>query len=210
MIKCPNCGTALNLPYDINKNYRIICLQCNQRLYFSKDTKNISLDLNETVLRKGGPYVFFSHSFLEEDKVINDLFSDLLLCLHLNVISIEYDSRPRDKVEKARTHIKDSELFLVVLPKRHKCYDKNNKLYWKSSDWQQNEIGMAAAFDKDMFAVIEKDMDDEGMLKDICYCFKFDRENFVFPWVEDNLNLSESDIKDLLRIYLEFMQPRVK
>ena len=73
------------------------------------------------------------------------------------------------------------------MPRRYHCYDEeseNNS--WKSSEWIQNEVGMAYAYGRDVIAVVEEGVKDEGMLKDIRWCYSFNRDRLRIHWIEDN------------------------
>lgn len=203
MINCPECGIKIEYPPNVKRNYFWKCSSCSQWVYF--DSKSQNMLITENVIPKDRPLTFFSHSFIEEDKQINNLFMDMLLFLYIPVLSVEYDLSPRDKVEKARELIKTSKMVFIVLPRRHKCIDYENVEFWKTSDWLQNEIGMACAFNKELLAIVENGVRDDGILKDVRYCYNFNRKNLFLPWIEDDINRSVEETKNLLIYILEYI-----
>ena len=124
------------------------------------------------------------------------------------VYTIERDTRPVDKIQKAREGIKGldkkSDFVFILMPRRYQCYDEEsgNNL-WKSSEWIQNEIGMAYAYERDIIAVVEEGVKDEGMLKDIRWCYSFNRDRLSIPWIEDNNMRTPEEVKNELLNILE-------
>lgn len=204
MLKCPECETEIEYPPDTKRNYFWKCSNCDQWVYFDTKLQDV-LIITEEIIPKDKPLTFFSHSFYEEDRQMNNLFMDMLLFLYIPVLSVEYDLSSRDKVEKARELIKASNMVFIVMSKRCKCIDNDNDEFWKTSDWLQNEVGMACAFKRQLIAIVEENVRDDGILKDVRFCYRFNRNNLVLPWIEDNLNRNVEDTKTYLIHILEYI-----
>ena len=199
-LRCAACGTELNKPSHSDRDYFTECPNptCRKWLHFNSQEQN--LEIEESINVDAIPQVFFSHSFREVDRGINETFKSLLAFFYINNYTIERDTRSRDKIQKAREVIKNSYFVFIVMPKRYQCYDEESKNnLWKSSEWIQNEIGMAYANEKDIIAVIEEGVKDEGMLKDIRWCYSFNRDRLCIPWIEDdNMRTPEETKNELL------------
>ena len=206
-LRC-ECGSELNNPPYLDKNYFIECPDCHRWLYFDSQSQNI--EVREKLMPNVHPTVFFSHSFIDADKRINDFFRILLYFHYINVYEIERDTRPIDKTQKAREGIENSDFVFIVMPRRYQCYDEESRNnLWKSSEWIQNEIGMAYAYERDIIAVVEEGVKDEGMLKDIRWCYPFNRDRLWIPWIEDNNMRIPEEVKDeLLNLLYEISQLR--
>ena len=107
--------------------------------------------------------------------------------------------KAQDKITKARDGIKNSDYFFVLMTKRNLCYENDiqQRQFWKSSEWIQNEIGMAYSFNNKIISMVEMGIKDEGMLKDVTWCYNFDRDNLQIPWIKDNnrRNLQDTEIE---------------
>ena len=141
------CGMELNNPPDIGRNYYTECPNpnCRKWLYFNSQEQN--LEMVKSIPVNVHPKVFFSHSFKEVDRGLNETFKSLLTFFYIYEYTIERDTRSIDKIQKAREGIKDSDFVFILMPRRYHCYDEesgNNS--WKSSEWIQNEVGMAYAY----------------------------------------------------------------
>ena len=197
-LRC-ECGTELNNPLDLDKNYFGTCPNCHKLLYFNGKKQELQIATAITIHPNIHPLVFFSHSFRESDRGVNETFMNLLSLFYMNIYTIERDTRAIDKIQKAREGIKDSDFVFIAMPKRYQYYDEESRSnFWKSSEWIQNEIGMAYANEKDIIAVVEEGVKDEGMLKDIRWCYFFNRDSLWIPWVEDNNMRTPEEAKNEL------------
>jgi len=197
-LRC-ECGMELNNPPNLGKDYLTECPTPNCRKWLRFNSQEQSLGIVESIELNVRPQVFFSHSFRNSDRGINETFRALLSFFYMNVYTIERDTRAIDKIQKAREGIKNSDFVFIVMPKRYQCYDEESRSYsWKSSEWIQNEIGMAYANEKDIIAVIEEGVKDEGMLKDIRWCYFFNRDRLWIPWIEDNNMRTPEEAKNEL------------
>ena len=197
-LRC-GCGMELNNPPNLGKDYLIECPNPNCRKWLRFNSQIQNLEIVESIPVNVRPQVFFSHSFREVDRETNETFKSLLAFFYIPCYTIERDTRSIDKIQKAREGIKDSDFVFIVMPKRYQCYDEecSNNL-WRSSEWIQNEIGMAYMNKKDIIAVIEEGVKDEGMLKDIRWCYSFNRDRLSIPWIEDNNRRTPEEAKNEL------------
>lgn len=206
LLRCASCGTELNLPTSLDRNYLTLCPNPNCRYWLCFNWRNQEIEVISEITPKSSPKVFFSHSFMRSDAEINEFFRALLLFFFVDVVTIERDTRPLDKIQKAREGIKSSHILFIVMPKRYKCYEDEGSYFWRSSEWIQNEIGMAYAFNKNIVAVIEEGVKDEGMLKDLRWCYTFNRDRLQFPWIEENTTRNITETKERLLDSLEAIQ----
>jgi len=91
---------------------------------------------------------------------------------------VEDDNRPIPALEKIEEGIKRSDFVFVILTKRYKS-EAYGQYRWKSSEYIQNEIGMAYAYHKPIVAVAEEGVDVEGILPDITWYHRFNREELL-------------------------------
>jgi hypothetical protein len=197
-LTCKWCGTKVINPPSLDENFVGICPDCHALMHFDSQKKDLIhkefIDTNPKLK------FFFSHSFKECDKKINDIFRNILLAFYIDFYEIEMDSKSQDKITKARNGIKNSYYFFVLMTKRYLCYENDiqQRQFWKSSEWIQNEIGIAYSFKKEIISMVEMGINDEGMLKDVTWCYNFDRENLKIPWIKDNNRRNLQDTKDEL------------
>jgi len=196
-LRCKCCGEIMTNPPSLDENFFGICPKCSELMHFVSQEKD--LFQVESYIPNPKLSFFFSHSFKEEDREINDIFRRILSAFYIGYYEVEKDIRPHDKITKARSGIKDSNCFFVLMTKRYLCYENDIKQrkIWKSSEWIQNEIGMAYSFNRKIIAMVEIGIKDEGMLKDLAWCNKFDRNKLIIPWIKDNnrRNLQDTEIE---------------
>lgn len=197
-LTCGWCGIEISEPPSRDKNYFAICPNSNCHGLILFDSKKKAIDGIKEVEPNPEPIFFFSHSLRESDREINDIFRKILLSLYINFYEVERDIRSKDKVEKARKGINKSDCVFILMPKRYLCYDKDDEKReqsWRSSEWIQNEVGMAYSFDRDIIAMVERGVNNDGMLQDLTWCYNFDREKLQIPWIEDNSKRTPEETK---------------
>ena len=201
-LRCVVCGTELNNPPNLGKDYFTKCPNPNCRIWLCfnsqeqnlKEIKSLSLSPNSRT-----QYAFFSHSFREVDRGINETFKWLLALFNIFPSTTKHDIRSRDKIQKAREGIKESNFVFIVMPRRYQCCDEESRNnLWKSSEWIQNEIGIAYAYERDIITVREEGVKDEGMLEDLSWCYSFNRDRLVIPWIEYNKMRTPEEAKNEL------------
>ena len=196
-LTCKGCEEIVSDPPSLDENLFGICPNCNALMHFDSQEK----DLFYTELNYPNPKLkfFFSHSFKEDDEEINDIFRNILSALYIGFYEVEMDMECQDKITKARDGINNSDYFFVLMTKRYLCYENEIKQrqFWKSSEWIQNEIGIAYSFKRKIISMVELGIKDEGMLKDVTWCYNFDRGKLKIPWIKDNnrRNLRDTEIE---------------
>ena len=197
-LTCKWCDEIVSNPPSLDENFFGICPSCNALMHF--DSKENDLIHEESIIPNPNLNFFFSHSFKEEDKKINDIFRNILLAFYIGYHEIEMNLKSQDKITKARDGIKKSDYFFVLMTKRYWCYENDiqQRQFWKSSEWIQNEIGMAYSFNKKIISMVEIGIKDEGMLKDMAWCDNFDRDNLNIPWIKDNNRRNLQDTENEL------------
>ncbi len=195
-LKCKKCRNILSDPPSMDENFFGICPSCNALMLFDNKEKNF-LDKYELKSNLKLNF-FFSHSFKENDKKINDIFRNILFAFYIPFYQVESDIEPKDKIAKAREGIKNCDYFFVIMTKRYLCCDKNGGKIWKSSEWIQNEIGMAYSFDRPIISMVEIGVKDEGVLKDMTWCNNFNRTTIKIPYIKANNKRSSTDTIDEL------------
>lgn len=113
---------------------------------------------------------FFSCSFRDEDKEVNDFFKSI--CEALNItgknVSDGYSSIPP---EVARKMIEDCKVVLAIIPKR----EQTNSGHWTMPSAVHEEMAMAFALKKPTLLVIEDGVSCDGFISNLGTFIKFDR-----------------------------------
>lgn len=113
---------------------------------------------------------FFSCSFRDDDKDVNDYFKTL--CEALNItsknVSDGYASTPP---ETARRMIEECKIVLAVIPKR----EQTNSGSWTMPSAVHEEMAMAFALKKPTLLVIEDGVNCDGFISNFGTFMKFDR-----------------------------------
>lgn len=140
--------------------------------------------------------VFFSCSFREEDKIINDLF--IAICSSLDIkctnVNSAYSSVPS---QIARKLINDSQALVAIATRRDKL---------ESGDYAmppavQEEVAMAYGKEVPILLFVEEGVVVDGMKENFCTHIKFSRENIC------NRDTLEKIIRSIHGIKLEVLSP---
>ena len=168
---CPKCGTnlELKLPANAEDLLTTFCPVCYEVLVLDRRARVVEIGTVETKYK-----AFYSHSAMEEDREVVKFFEAMLKLFGVSVYKVEDDNRPIPALEKIEEGIKQSDFVFVILTKRYK-YEAYGQYRWKSSEYIQNEIGMAYAYHKPIIAVAEEGVDVEGILPDITWYHRFNR-----------------------------------
>mgnify|MGYP000220989936 CR=1 FL=1 len=172
---CPKCGTnlELKLPANAEDLLTTFCPVCYEVLVLDRRARKVEIGTVETKYK-----AFYSHSAMEEDREVVRFFETMLKLFGVSVYKVEDDYRPIPALEKIEEGIKQSDFVFVILTKRYK-YEAYGQYGWKSSEYIQNEIGMAYAYHKPIVAVAEEGVDVEGILPDITWYHRFNREELL-------------------------------
>ena len=87
-LKC-ECGTELNNPPNLGKDYFTECPNPNCRKWLRFNNQIQNLEIVESINVNVRPQVFFSHSFKETDREINETFKSLLTFLYIICMFIQ-------------------------------------------------------------------------------------------------------------------------
>ena len=164
---CEKCGANLKLKLPANVKDLPPCPVCHGVLVV--EAKKVEIGTVETKYK-----AFYSHSAMEEDREVVKFFEAMLKLFGVSVYKVEDDCRPIPALKKIEEGIKRSDFVFVVLTRRYK-YEAYGQYGWKSSEYIQNEIGMAYAYHKPIVAVAEEGVDVEGILPDITWYHRFNR-----------------------------------
>jgi len=115
---------------------------------------------------------FFSCSFKNEDKELNDYFKSLCEALNISCknVSDGYSSTPP---EVARSMITDSKVVLAVIPKREQTTSGS----WTMPSAVHEEMAMAYALKKPTLIVVEDGITREGFIGNFGTFITLDRDN---------------------------------
>ena len=128
------------------------------------------------------PKMFVALSYDEKDEKVNNFF--------LGILRPYFSITPADLLsteppqEKVRGLIKDSEIFAAIPTRRFKIHVSENndvpteqdKNKWKTSDWIQQEIGMAHAFKRPCLIFKEEGVELGGITLSITTIREFNKE----------------------------------
>ena len=122
---------------------------------------------------------FFSHSAEREDEKIVEFVEGFLRLWGIEAKLLERDPRPSN-VETIRQMIEETDMTFVLITKRYIC-EEDRQFAWKASEWIQNEIGIAYAYDKPVLALVEKGVNIRGILPQITWYYEFERSRMDSP-----------------------------
>ncbi|MCJ7559720.1 toll/interleukin-1 receptor domain-containing protein [Candidatus Bathyarchaeota archaeon] len=142
-----------------------------------KPSTNIS-EIRIEQLRKSA---FLIHSSKEEEKDLLNWFRILLQLYGVSTLIIEEDSRSNvDWLQKSLDGIEHTNFVLAFLTKRYQFLDDNGQARgWKAPDKCYDEIAIAFARKRDLFALVEKSVDPGMVLEQRAWCYEFHREPSV-------------------------------
>lgn len=175
-IRCPNCSTDSILEYVTKyqpETLKTHCGVCYYPLTFKPST-NIS-EIRIEQLRKSALLI---HSSKEEEKDLLNWFRILLQLYGVSTLIIEEDSRSNvDWLQKSLDGIDHTNFVLAFLTKRYQFLDDNGQARgWKALDKCHDEIAMAFARKRDLFALVEKSVDPGRVLEQRAWRYEFHRE----------------------------------
>ncbi len=155
-------------------NYLVTwCFHCYypMKLYPKENTVEIyQYELNKTA--------FLIHSSNKNEKRILDYFRSLLKLWGVSTFIIENDARPVDWLQKSLDGITKADFVISFLTKRYQYTDEEGKIVgWKAPDKCYDEIAIAFALNKQIIALVEKEVDSGNVLNTRAWCFQFHRVN---------------------------------
>lgn len=115
---------------------------------------------------------FFSCSFRDEDKEVNDFFR--AICEGLDISCYNVDSGYSEvPPEKARSMINDADAVIAIAPARNK-FDSSDQ--FSMPEAVSNEISIAYSFDKPLLVLKEHNVRTDGFLSNYGTHLSFDRD----------------------------------
>lgn len=172
---CPNCKT--NLAYDIfhkeiPKEFLVICTSCYFPLLYH--TKQARVEISSEKSKKRA---FLVHSAKAEDLSLLEWFRGLLRRYGVSSVIVEEDTRVEpDWLTKSLYAIKTTNFTIPFLTKRYQFTDESGLAGWKAPDNCYDEIAISFAKQRDLIALLEKDVDSGNVLQTRAWCYRFERK----------------------------------
>lgn len=171
---CPNCSTSNKVKGIFLENPKVLSTWCTT-CYYPVDiypSENISrISISEIQKR-----AFLIHSSDRSEKQILDYFRALLKLYGIETFIIETDPRPVDWLQKSLDGIKNADFVIAFLTKRYQFANESGNLRgWKAPDKCYDEIAIAFALQKQILALVEKEVDSGNVLNTRAWCYEFSR-----------------------------------
>lgn len=173
-VLCPNCSNEGSVSYfwqHEHPNFLAVCGKCSFPLVF--DTKKKTAEIRVEPIKKRA---FLIHSSKPNEKKLLNWFRELVKLYGVSTNIIEEDPRSIDWLQKSLEGITSADFVLVFLTRRYQFTDESGKIGWKAPDKCYDEIAMAFASHKDIFALVEKEVDSGRVLDTRAWCYRFERE----------------------------------
>ena len=136
---------------------------------------------------------FLCCSFAEGDKEIMDFFTKIIKSFDIEPQVYDYQEIGRIP-DKVKENILRSDCLIAIATRKEKTED-----YWKPSDWIQNEIAVANAYNKPIAIFVEEGVKIEGLIAMEERREKFKRDDLI-----GNIHKITTFLFNL-RKYLEYM-----
>lgn len=173
---CPNCSTANSVTNIYLETPVVIKTWCSHCYYPLKTYPNESK--TEIVEYSKIKTAFLVHSSDSKEKKILNYFRALLKLWGVETLMIENDARPVDWLQKSLDGISKTDFVLSFLTKRYQFADEKGTIVgWKAPDKCYDEIAIAFALQKQIIALVEKDVDSGNVLNTRAWCYNFSRTN---------------------------------
>jgi len=167
---CPYCHKRIR--YEVvEETYpvKMICYYCYKPVIQYKKSQPIKRR-KETISRTA----FLIHSSKSEDNYLLNLVRRIFRLYGVSTYIVEEDSRAMDFLQKSKDGIEQTDFVVVLLTKRYK-YKDLGQWKWKGPDKCYDEIAMSYMRGKDIFALIEKDVDPGRVLERVAWYKIFKR-----------------------------------
>ncbi|MBL7117618.1 MAG: hypothetical protein ISS94_02385 [Candidatus Syntrophoarchaeum sp.] len=176
--ECKKCKTPLEL--NVSQEYpgifKTFCPVCYTPLLLDRELNEVKI-IDEPIRC----LAFFSHSAELEDGKIVEFVEGFLRWWGIDPKSLEIGrGRPSSNVETIKELIKETDITFALITKRYIC-EANRQFAWKTSEWIQNEIGIAYAYGKPMLALVERGVNIRGILPQITCYYEFERSKMNSP-----------------------------
>ncbi|MHA1410496.1 MAG: hypothetical protein ACTSQY_09380, partial [Candidatus Odinarchaeia archaeon] len=117
---------------------------------------------------------FTATSLRDEDKEVNDWFSEILRSLSIDPVFGD-EPETQDIPDKVKRMISEHDHFIAILLKRDKLTDGD----YRPPDWVNNEIGIAFAFERNIVVFMEEGVSTRGLTNQITNYVRFDRNKLL-------------------------------
>jgi hypothetical protein len=142
---------------------------------------------------------FVGASSHEQDKQVNQWFSEILRRHDVEPIFAADYPEPRPPPDKIKRLISKSDFFIAIITRRDKIEGKD---IWKGPVWVQNEIGYAIAEKKPIFLFVEEGIDPKEGIG------SWDTEYRIFN--RDNLRKIRSETEKIIESLKKEVAEKVK
>jgi hypothetical protein len=175
-IMCANCskkwkGEVIGLTEP--DSAKAFCPECYFPLrYYPKEGKT------EIRMEPITKRAFLIHSSKPEEKSLLDWLRSLLKLYGIATTIIEEDPRSVDWLQKSLEGITSADFVLVFLTKRYQFVDESgNVAGWKAPDKCYDEIAISFALRKDLFALVEREVEPGNVLRTRAWCYRFEEDS---------------------------------
>jgi hypothetical protein len=158
------------------KRILTFCVNCFFPLYFYPQNNNSEIRTEN--IKKSA---FLIHSAVPEDRDLLKQFRSILGLHGVATHIIEDDPRPIDFLQKSFDGIKNAQFTVVLLTKRYQFTNEKGLVGWKGADKCYDEIAMSFAFGRDIFAIVEKEVDPGRVLEARAWYYNFERDPLRIP-----------------------------
>jgi len=173
---CPNCSERLHIEMISLKEPSTVLSRCGSCHFpFRYHTKDKRTEIRVEKIEKKA---FLVHSVNAEEKKLLTWFRELLRLYGVATTVIEEDPRPIGWLQKSLDGITSADFVLAFLTKRYQFLDKSGQVAgWKAPDKCYDEVAIAFALGKDLFALVEKEVDSGRVLETRAWCYPFERDS---------------------------------
>lgn len=183
---CPNCSTNLRyeeIALQLPTFFPTRCVHCYYPLNFYPKENRIEFRIEKTKKT-----AFLIHSSKHEEKTLLDWFRAVLNLYGVSTRIIEEDHRPVDWLQKSLDGISSSDFVLAFLTKRYQFTNESGKQGWKAPDKCYEEIAISFALRKDIYALVEDEVDSGNVLTTRAWCYPFKKTTLKISPIETERN----------------------
>ncbi len=181
---CPNCKKKMKLSsiyLELPQRVHTTCGACYYPLiHYPKKQET------EIAFYDAHKFAFLIHSSDKSEKNLLDYFRQLLKMYGIETFIIENDNRSVDWLQKSLDGIKKADLVIAFLTKRYQfCDVSGNVTGWKAPDKCYEEVAISFALQKEILALVEKDVEMGNILETRAWCYRFERGEETKSYFKD-------------------------
>lgn len=191
---CPRCHQRVDYRF-FEESYpvKLICFHCYQPLIRRRKTGSVK-KRREQISKTA----FLIHSSKTEDRHALRWVREIFRFYGVKTSIVEEDTRALDWLQKSKEGIDQNDFVVVLLTKRYQYQDDSGQLKWKGPDKCYDEIAMAFALERQVIALVEKDVDPGRVLERVAWCYFFERgDDGAIASIEDGQELFQKLDQDL-------------